>query len=191
MKHRGNISSQSGIADEVLLQRIYSGGADSSQAFSELYARYSHSIYLYCRKLARQEDEANDVYQEAWIRFYKQAQTSTSITKVQPYLIRIARNVFLNLRRDEPPWASELEDDLTHYTPDYGQEELFGLISTAIEFLEFSYREAFILRFYEGFSYKEMANITGDSVSALKVRVMRAKEQIREIVAPYIEDLNI
>ena len=64
------------------------------------------------------------------------------------------------------------------------------MISSALELLDVPYREAFILRFYQGLSYKEIAEITGDSVSSLKVRVMRAKDQVRTILQPYIADLS-
>jgi RNA polymerase sigma-70 factor (ECF subfamily) len=64
-----------------------------------------------------------------------------------------------------------------------------NLIRSALELLDDSYREAFIMRFYEGLSYKEIAEITGDSVSSLKIRVMRAKDQVRSILSPYINDL--
>lgn len=190
MKKR-HISSLSSLSDSELLVLVNKGGASGEKAFTEIYARFSHPVYLYCRRLAKQQDEANDVFQETFIRFHKQIQSSTNILNIQPYLIRIARNVFLNLKRDEPPWSMDSEEVSSSYTPQYEREELFNLISTALELLEFSYKEAFVLRFYQGHSYKEMAGITGDSVSALKVRVMRAKDQIREIVAPYIEDLNI
>jgi RNA polymerase sigma-70 factor, ECF subfamily len=179
------------LSDAELLALVNKADASGGKAFTEIYARYSHPVYLYCRRLSNHQDEANDVFQETFIRFHKQIKSSSNILNIQPYLIRIARNVFLNLKRDEPPWSMDSEEVSSSYTPHYEREELFNLISTALELLEFSYKEAFVLRFYQGHSYKEMAGITGDSVSALKVRVMRAKDQIREIVAPYIEDLNI
>ncbi len=192
LKKKPHTPQLASLDDSALLFVIREGTpAESGKAFSELYARYSHQVYLYCRRIAKHTDESNDIFQETFIRFHKQAQTSSTITSVQPYLIRIARNVFFNLRRDAPPWDEEAREDTMSYTPDYAREELFNLISAAMELLEFEYKEAFVLRFYQGFSYKEISEITGDSVSALKVRVMRAKDQIREIVAPYIEDLDL
>ena len=184
------MGSKKRYTDLELLSRIGSGGKEHDAAFTELYSRYSHSIYLYCRRLAGNEADADDVYQETFLRFYKKARQGEQIQTVQAYLLRIARNVFLNMKRDSPQ-TSMLEDrDIVMKSEDYEKKEMYSMISTALELLDFSYREAFVLRFYQGLSYKEMAATTGDTVSALKVRVMRAKEQIREILSPYISDLS-
>jgi RNA polymerase sigma-70 factor (ECF subfamily) len=49
-------------------------------------------------------------------------------------------------------------------------------------------REAFLLKYVEEWSYEEMSRVTGDSVSALKMRVMRAKEELRRILAEAPQD---
>jgi RNA polymerase sigma-70 factor (ECF subfamily) len=74
--------------------------------------------------------------------------------------------------------------------PMYDREELLNMIHSALDLLTLPYREAFILRYYQGMSYKSMAEITGDSIASLKVRVMRAKDQVRHILAPYIHDIS-
>ena len=71
----------------------------------------------------------------------------------------------------------------------YEEKELLQLIARAIELLDFDYREAFILRMYHGFSYNEIAQITGESVDAVRNRAWRAKEKIKDILAPYLEEM--
>ena len=72
----------------------------------------------------------------------------------------------------------------------YEQKELLDLIAASLELLDFKHREAFVLRQYQGMTYNEISAITGDSVSAIKNRVWRAKEKIKEILSPYLEDLS-
>ena len=86
-------------------------------------------------------------------------------------------------------WSPFDEEHIASHAPMYERSELLNMISSALDLLDTPYREAFVLRFYQGLSYKEISDITGDSVSSLKVRVMRAKEQVKGILAPYITDL--
>jgi RNA polymerase sigma-70 factor (ECF subfamily) len=73
---------------------------------------------------------------------------------------------------------------------DYEQRELLQILATSLELLDTEQKDAFVLRMYQGLSYNEISKITGDSVSAVKNRVWRAKEKIKEILTPYLEDLS-
>jgi RNA polymerase sigma-70 factor (ECF subfamily) len=59
-----------------------------------------------------------------------------------------------------------------------------------MEQLPTDYKEAFVLREYEGLSYQEIAELTESSLSTVKIRIFRAKQKIREILAPYVADLS-
>lgn len=176
--------------DEDLFRVFQNDRKEKNAAFSEIYARYAHKTYMFCLRLTGHPDDAKDIFQETFIRFYRHNRESGVINNILPYLIRSARNIFLNSQRNNSRWSPFDEADNIGHIPLYEREELFNIIRSALELLELPYREAFILRFYEGFSYKEIADITGDSISALKVRVMRAKDQLREILSPYIADVS-
>ena len=72
----------------------------------------------------------------------------------------------------------------------YEHKELLQLISTSLDLLPDDYREAFVLREYNGLSYIEIAEIIGESIDVVKVRIFRAKKRLREILAPYLADLD-
>ena len=112
------------------------------------------------------------------------------VSNILAYLLTSARNVFLNTRRNKVFWSPFDDEVIASHAPLYERSELLNMISSALELLDLPYREAFVLRFYQGLSYKEISEITGDSVSSLKVRVMRAKDQVKGILAPYISDLT-
>ncbi len=158
-------------------------------AFAELYSRYSQRIYAYCLRVTGNPDDARDIFQEAFLKFFKSAQNQQYLENVPGYLLTIARNLCLNFKRDK-----KINVDIEDYTfrtndKGYEQKELMDLISKALDLLEFDYREAFILRQYQGLSYKEISDITGNSVAAVKNRVWRAKEKIKTILQPYLNDL--
>ena len=61
-------------------------------------------------------------------------------------------------------------------------------MKTALELLPTSHREAFVLREYDGLSYQEISEVTGQSLASVKIHIFRAKEKLRKILAPYLEE---
>lgn len=178
------------IPDAELFYRLAGPKEHAEAAFAELYARYGGRVFAYCLRFLGQRDEAQDVYQETFIRFYESAQQSREMTNVPGYLLKIARNLCLNCRRNKKHTV-EFEDYQSLVQPATAEKtEFLQLITTALDMLPDEYREAFVLREYEGLSYAEIADIVGASLSNVKVRIFRAKQKIRDILAPYIEEFS-
>lgn len=175
--------------DQQLFEAFKLNGKERDAAFRELFSRYERKVYVFALRMTGNPDDAADIFQETFTRFYRQTQKEEAVSNVLAYLLTSARNIFLNTRRGAVHWSPFDEEEIASQVPLYERTEMLNMISSALELLEPGYREAFVLRFYEGLSYKDIADITGDSVSALKVRVMRAKDQIRTILSPYIDDL--
>ncbi|MBI5648810.1 MAG: RNA polymerase sigma factor [Ignavibacteriae bacterium] len=178
------------LNDAELFQVFRGTPEEKNDAFAELYARHSQRVYVYCLRMSGNPDDANDLFQEAFTRFFHHDFSRAVVANILAYLLTSARNIHLNHRRTTSRWSPFEEDDMAGSTPPYEREELFNMVGSALDLLDEPYREAFILRFYQGLSYKDIAAITGDTVASLKVRVMRAKEQIRGILAPYIADVT-
>lgn len=177
--------------DEQLFTAFKQSGKEKDAAFRELFSRYERKVYMFCLRLSGNPDDASDIFQETFTRFYRQTlKDNERVSNILAYLLTSARNVFLNTRRNKVYWSPFEDEHIADHVPMYERKELLTMISSALELLDVPYREAFILRFYQGLSYKEIAEITGDSVSSLKVRVMRAKDQVRTILQPYIADLS-
>lgn len=164
-------------------------------AFAELYRRHASRIFAYCHRIMGSYEQAQDAFQETFIRFYKSAQASRQMTNIAAYLLRIARNICLNTMRAVPHQIQESTQIINEFhgaSAPYSLEnkELLQLISMALELLPENYREVFVLREYDGFSYSEIAEILGQPTTTVKVRIFRAKQRIREILAPYLKDLS-
>ncbi|MBE0644366.1 MAG: RNA polymerase sigma factor [Bacteroidetes bacterium] len=147
-------------------------------------------MFAYCLRFLGHRDEAQDVYQETFIRFFESAQKDREMTNVPGYLLKIARNLCLNQRRNKKQTV-EFEDYQSLVLPSTTEKtEFLQLITTALDMLPEDYREVFVLREYEGLSYAEIADIVGASLSNVKVRIFRAKQKIRDILAPYITEFS-
>ncbi len=178
-------------SDNELFESIVANKRPQAErAFAELYARYGTRVYMYCNKILGDSSDAQDVFQNTFIRFHAAAQKGYDVRNVGGYLFKIARNLCFNHKRDNKELLAL--DDFNFATADTGYEkrELLRLIDTALEVLDLDYREAFVLKEYQGMTYPQIAEVTGDSVPALKNRVWRAKEKIRKFLTPYLADLE-
>jgi RNA polymerase sigma factor (sigma-70 family) len=176
--------------DNELVGLIQSGSDQSEQAFTLLYDRYSSKIHAYCFRILNNAELAEDIFQETFIKFFNKINDTFQATNVQGYLITIARNLCLNSKRDKMVTVPiDNLEFMFHNSQNYESKELLNLITTSLELLDFDYREAFILREYDGLSYKDIANICGTTVNNAKSRVFRAKQKIKKILNPYLKDL--
>jgi len=183
--------SLSGRSDQELYEMICRGGSESERGFKELYRRYAPRIHAYCYKILEDKEEAEDVFQETFVKFYMGARQERMMTNLSGYIFRIARNLSLNRIRDRAPFEP-IEGVEIKVNADHSLEknELLGLIAGAVELLDLEYREAFILREYENMSYEEIADIVGCSLANAKSRVFRARQKIRKLLEPNIKELE-
>jgi RNA polymerase sigma-70 factor (ECF subfamily) len=192
MRFRFSISnSLAGLTDSALYDMMHGGKSQAERAFKELYRRYAPRIHAYCYKILDDKEDAEDVFQETFVKFYLGAQQHREMTNLGGYLFRIARNLSLNRIRDRSP-AESLEGIEIQAQADRSLEdgELLDLISHAVEMLDLEYREAFILREYENMPYDQIAELVGASVSNVKTRVFRARQKIRKLLEPNIQELE-
>lgn len=180
----------SNLTDLELYQALSQDKLQAEPAFAELYSRYSQKIYAYCLRVTGNKEDASDIFQESFCNFYDTAKSKSDITNVAGLMITIARNLCLNYTRSKKVHIVLEDYNLQTNDTGYEQKELLDLISNALEVLEFEFKEAFILRQYHGFSYKEIAEITNTLESTARNRFWRAKDKIREILAPYLDELS-
>jgi RNA polymerase sigma-70 factor, ECF subfamily len=182
---------------DVELLSLFKAGEE--RAFAELYNRYKAEIYTFClRMLGGNTGEAGDAFQESFIKVYEKAATFTYGENVRGWLYMIARNVALNYYRTKRPeetieFHQELESTERQLSPEfYGeQRSLRDALEEAIGRLPHEFREPFILREFDGLGYPEIADITGASLSLVKIRIHRAKQRLRKMLAPVMaEELN-
>lgn len=162
---------------------------ESESAFTEIYSRYSQRLYAYCLRMVGNRDDANDIYQECFLKFYNSAKNEAYIDNIRAYLFRIARNLCINRKRNQKNISNLNDNDLVSNDTDYADKEIMDILISSLDILDFEYREVFILRQFHGLSYKEIAEITGEPLSTLKNRVWRAKEKLKTILTHYLEDM--
>ncbi len=187
-------NDRSGARSDVDLLHAFQAGDE--HAFAELYTRRKREIYTFCvRMLSGDRDLASDAFQETFIKVYEKAESFRSGSNVMGWLFMIARNTCLNLHRSKRT-SEALEDQPLLVSndrslgPEYGEEQHFlrELLENAIATLPEEFREPFIMREFDGFSYGEIADVTHTTLATTKVRIYRAKQRLRELLRPYLQD---
>lgn len=180
----------SSYTDEELCGKIHAGGRVAEESFTELYNRYSSRIHAYCYRILSDRESAEDIFQETFVRLFQKAQSGDAITNAPGLLITIARNLCLNHKRGRKETVP-IEDVEPFFgaSPNYESKELLDMITRSLDLLDPEFREAFVLREYGGYSFGDIAELTGTTTANAKSRAFRAKQKIKEILLPYLKDI--
>lgn len=179
------------ISDKELIA-LLNNKSTEEEAFAEIYSRYSKMIWVYCKKVLQNEEDASDVFQDVFTKFYSYIQENKVAENIKHFLIIIARNTCLNHKRDSvhslnfADFESVLADDNLNTTIFANEQN--EIISKAIDILPFELKEAFILNMYQGMKYQEIADITGVTLAITKNRIFKARDKIKTYLAPFFKD---
>lgn len=170
-------------ADASLVAQVLAG---DREAFSFLVRRHQDELYRYARNLRLDHDSAADLVQEAFVTAYTRLGQCSDPARFRFWLFRILRNRCLDFLRDIRRRSVPLEDVnlVARGTPGDAASgsELRESLARALDTLAPDLREAFLMKHHEGRSYQEMAELAEASVPAMKMRVHRAREALREML---------
>lgn len=194
--------SQVEPAEADLIQRVLNG---QEEAFRELVRPYEHALFMTTQAILKNEADAEDAAQDAVLKAFTNLARFRGDSKFSTWLIRIATNESLiKLRKDRhqklhEPLDQQPKDEEGNYIPrDFAdwreipsealqKKELRQALSAALASLTPKHREVFVLRDVQHFSIAETAELLGIRKSAVKTRLMRARLQMRDALAPGID----
>lgn len=170
--------------------------AGDTQAFAELVKRYERKIYRLAKNITQNDEDAEDVLQDAFLKAYEHLGGFQGQSKFYTWIVRIAVNeALMKLRKrkgdrfvslDEPidTGEEEVKREVAVWegNPEqqYSQEELQRILNEAVQELKPDFRTVFTLRDIEELSTEETAETLGISIPAVKSRLLRARLALRE-----------
>lgn len=176
----------SGAGDAELVRRVWSG---DSAAFAGLVTRYRDRLGRYAVRMLGNAADAEDALQETFVRAYRSLGRCTEPERFGAWvfgiLVNRCRTIGAQRARRERLQVSDELALARAASPDdpIGRQALREAIGTALARLAPLLREAFLLKFVEDLSYEEMAELTGASVPALKMRVLRARAELQQLLS--------
>lgn len=166
----------------------------SEEAYAELVRRYERPVWSLVVRMVRDEAVAEELAQEAFLKAFQALGSYDPGRKFSSWLFKIAHNTALDhLRRrqlatvpiepagedDERSLAERLADTATR---DPEQEasrgDLGAALEAAVALLRPEYREVVLLRFAEGLSYQDVAQVTGLPEGTVKTYIHRARKEM-------------
>jgi RNA polymerase sigma-70 factor, ECF subfamily len=175
--------------DAALVERILAG---EGALFEVLVARHQESLFRIAFSMVRDSDVAADLVQDAFIRAYVNLARCRNRERFRVWLMTLLRNRVLDHLKEKRRRDASLSDDdvlrRAEAHPVRGGETderyaLRSLMEDALELLSEPLREAFVLRHVEDLSVAEVAELLGTGVSAIKMRLQRAREQLQRALA--------
>ena len=180
---------------------------DDAAAFEELVMRYQNRVVAILAHLTRRHEQAEDLAQEVFLRVYRARKRYTPDAKFSTWLFTIANNIALNAkrssarRREVTLGASAADDDGPSALDQMALEasglmparqldkaERAQMVRLAIAALPERQRVALLLSKFENMSYVDIAATMDMSVQATKSLLSRARENLRVILEPYMQD---
>ncbi len=195
------------VAEEAeLLQGLREGDA---QAFEKLVRWHFGRLFAVANRILRSETDAQDAVQEAFVMAYRAMDRFDGRSKLSTWLHRITVNAALmrlrkikrlhevsvedlgpkfsdeGYRRDVgPTWKRTAEEDTL-------EQERADQVHEAIAQLPESYREIIMLRDIEQLDTEQTAKALGIKPGAVKTRLHRARQALRELLDPYMQEAGV
>jgi RNA polymerase sigma-70 factor (ECF subfamily) len=183
-------TSQEPLSDEEVVTRVLAG---ETGMFEIIMRRHNQLLYRVARAILRNDGEAEDVMQDAYVRAYEHLDQFAAKAKFPTWLTRIAVHEALSRQRrgnryQELEPMSEREGDpmdrFASLAPDPEQQasnsEVRRLLEEAVEKLPDAYRTIFILRDIEEMSTTDAADVLEITEDNVKVRLHRARALLRK-----------
>ncbi len=152
--------------------------------FIEVYDRYKTGIYHFCQKMLADSDEAKDVVQEVFIKYFENHQRLDSDTRTKVWLFKSARNRCLNYIRDRGRISNigDGGDNLAGPAlTDSERVDSSDIIIKLFDDLPIDYREILVMREWSELSYGEIAETLDTTISAVKSKLFKARKKAIEI----------
>jgi len=195
---RGADGSQA--EEDIRLMLLVKQG--DSDAFNELVRKYQRTVVNLAYRFTGDADAAQDLAQEVFLRVYQAAGRFEAKAKFFTYLYTITINLCRNARDklqrrktyslssnpfEEDGPAREVPDPAGSASDQLDRKELSEVVQKAIMSLPEEQRELVLLQRYQGLGYEEIAELTGQSVAAIKSKLHRAKLGLKKKLEPFLE----
>lgn len=190
------------LDDKELVRQIKAGNRHS---FEVLVSRYKRKLYSVIYRMTRNHHITDELLQDTFLKLYSSSDKYDEKYPFYPWLHRIAVNTTINYIKKESRRSGEksLEQEMeerhiqpeqkrNHYDPESGviMQEKDRKILSALQEISPTYREALILRVFENYSYKEIAEILKVNMGTVMSRLNRARAQLKDILSDYLFNGN-
>jgi RNA polymerase sigma-70 factor, ECF subfamily len=176
--------------DQELIRQVQNG---NQRAFEKLVVRFQKEVYYLARKIVFNHMDADEVVQDTFLKVYRNIKEyDPDKCKFFTWLYRITVNTALSFIRRRPERNQSIDSlmeadrvqfaDAADVTQEYQNHELQEIIEKALDSLSPEMRSVFILKTWNGLSYKEIAEVLEISEGTVMSRLNRARSKLQLIL---------
>ncbi|MHB8441752.1 MAG: sigma-70 family RNA polymerase sigma factor [Candidatus Tyrphobacter sp.] len=160
--------------------------------------QYGKATYNFAYRLTRNDSDAADLTQEAFIRVYRAWRSFVPGTSFLSWIYRIVTNLYRDeLRRQKGRYQEEIPEDnapqafggsrplAVEPIDEYLERQMSEPVAKALEALTPDQRAVLVLADIEEYSYQEIAEIVGCSIGTVRSRLHRARNQLRRLITEH------
>lgn len=192
------------VSDWELIELFKKG---KEEAFEEIVRRYQKKVYNTTYRIMGNPEDASDLAQEAFIRIYRSLRNFQGKSSFSTWLFTVTTNVCRDelRKRQRRLKVQSLSEPLEFEDGNVEREiadesmapevislhrELTDEIQAVIETLPDEQKEAIVLRELQGFSYEEIAEITGVSLGTVKSRISRGRQNMKKELSVLVASIS-
>ncbi len=175
----------SGLADKDIIQKLKTTN-NKEEVFSLLVEKYQQRLYWYIRKMVVSHDDTDDILQNSFLKIWKALDNFKGDSSFYTWIYRITTNeTFTFLKSKERQKAQSIDDEegliakSLESDHEFNGNELQIRLQKYILLLPNKQRLVFNMKYFDEMKYEEMADITGNSIGALKASYHHAVKKIK------------
>ena len=167
---------------------------------------HADSLYNFAYNLTHNEEDANDLVQETYMKAYRFIDKYIEGTNAKAWLFKILKNGFINQyrKKSKRPKKDDYEEIISYHDEEEGtklpsyidlREEIYQSmmgdeVTTAVNALPVDFRTVILLCDIEGFTYEEISKIIDIPIGTVRSRLHRARNMLKERLTNYAKSLG-
>jgi RNA polymerase sigma-70 factor (ECF subfamily) len=187
---RAAVVASDGLTRDEEQAWVESACEGDATAFRRIVEAHHRALFLMAARLVGDPIEARDLVQDSFAKAYTNLDRFDPSFRLSTWLHRITlntcRDYLKSARRRERAVGAEVMEERPDDAPlpdeVLAQRRLAVRVRGALDDLKPSYREVLVLKDMQGLSYAEIRAITGTPITALKIRVVRARAKLRDVL---------
>lgn len=185
-----NLLKPADIVDDRTKQLILLAQNGDTEAFHELVATHDKKIMTLAYQLTQNTQDAEDLYQEVFLKVYRKIKTYKFKSSFYTWLYRVTVNTFINLQRKASNLLiDDIRDMEKHQSGEWyvqndhiPSDDIMNDISKAVNQLPAKQKTVFILKHFQGLKIKEISGIVGSTDGTVKKYLFRAAGTLKTLL---------
>ncbi|OIP02218.1 MAG: RNA polymerase subunit sigma-24 [Bacteroidetes bacterium CG2_30_33_31] len=153
----------------------------TTSEYNRCVDEYSDSVFRFVLKNLRDEEQARDVVQDAFMKMWEKAATITN-SKAKSYLFTAAYHTMIDSIRREKKYTSSEEISKETFVTNSHYSDLKEILDEAFSILPEVQKSVLLLRDYEGYSYADIGEVINLNESQVKVYIYRARLAMKKYI---------